>query len=100
VAAQSQALAIGRLSASQATIKAGAAAVAKAASSQHSKQLESLVQFKAKVDEVRDSISKTAKKTRCVHMYEPHVYAEWQDAVLAGCVLCMPDRSKAVACRC
>lgn len=69
VAAQSQALAIGRLSASQATIKAGAAAVAQAASSHHSRQLESLVQFKAKVDEVRDSMSKNAEKTRWGQLY-------------------------------
>lgn len=53
-----------RLAASQVAIAAGATAVAHAAAGKHSKHWESLLQLKAKVDEIRDSVAKKAEKTR------------------------------------
>lgn len=64
-AAQCQSLARGRLSASQAAIKSAAAAAAEAVAGQHSRHLESLMQLKAKVDEVRQCTAKNAEKARC-----------------------------------
>lgn len=55
---------MGRLGASQAAIKAGAAAVAEAAADQHARHLQSLLTLKTKVDEVREAVAKKAEKTR------------------------------------
>lgn len=62
---QCQSLARERLSASQAAIKLGAAAAAEAVAGQHARHLQSLMQLKAKVDEVRQCTAKSAEKARC-----------------------------------
>lgn len=64
VAVECQAGARTRLTASLKPVKAGAAAAGAAAVCQHARHMESLLQLKATVDEVREATSRNAEKAR------------------------------------
>lgn len=66
-AIQCQTVARERLAGSLTAIKSGAGAAAEAAAGQHARHMESLLQLKAKVDEVREATSKNAEKARYIH---------------------------------